>query len=150
MERWPRTRRRRLRTPGRSRPRSPRDMPEAADRDITYRTEDYLELAPAHVGARGRDVAEHEQAWRVIRLHNVAFAHSGSEAPRMFSELLGLPCAHEEAAAGFTERRLPAGDGYGQFLGATGPGIGQRCFGRRGPGRHHGAFEGSDRGESGV
>jgi methylmalonyl-CoA epimerase len=93
-------------------------------------------------------VAEHERTWRVIRLHHVAFAHSGSEAPRMFSELLGLPCAHEEAATGFTERMLPAGDGYVQFLEATGPGVVERFLGQRGPGLHHVAFEVSDLGEA--
>lgn len=66
----------------------------------------------------------------------------------MFSELLGLPCAHEEAAAGFTERMLPAGDGYVQFLEATGPGVVERFLGQRGPGLHHVAFEVSDLGEA--
>jgi methylmalonyl-CoA/ethylmalonyl-CoA epimerase len=95
-----------------------------------------------------RDVADQERAWRVIRLHHVAFAHHGSDAPRLLSELLGLPCAYEEAAAGFVERMLPAGDAYVQFLEATEPGVVERFLGRRGPGLHHVAFEVSDLSEA--
>jgi methylmalonyl-CoA/ethylmalonyl-CoA epimerase len=59
-----------------------------------------------------------------------------------------LPCADEEAAAGFVERMLPAGDAYLQLLQATGPGVVERFVGRRGPGLHHVAFEVSDLGDA--
>src|SRR5215468_8431841 len=62
------------------------------------------------------------RAWRVIRLHHVAFAHWGDDAAGVLTGLLGLPCVHEEAAEGFIERFLS----------------------RRGPGLHHVAFEVSD------
>jgi methylmalonyl-CoA/ethylmalonyl-CoA epimerase len=81
-------------------------------------------------------------------LHHVAFAHVGTDAPRLLDELLGLPCAHEEAADGFVERMLPAGDAYLQLLQATGPGVVERFLGRRGPGLHHVAFEVSDLGNA--
>ena len=41
---------------------------------------------------------------------------------------------------GFTERMLPAGEGYLQLLEATGPGVVQRFTGQRGAGLHHVAF----------
>jgi methylmalonyl-CoA epimerase len=100
--------------------------------------------APADVREGGRDVPEPDRTWQVIRLHHVAFAHHGSEAPRLLSDLLGLPCTHEEAAAAFVERMLPAGNAYLQLLEATGPGVVERFIGRRGPGLHHVAFEVSD------
>jgi methylmalonyl-CoA/ethylmalonyl-CoA epimerase len=87
---------------------------------------------------------EPARAWRVIRLHHVAFAHEGADAPDVLTGLLGLPCAHEEAAAGFIERMIPAGEAYLQLLEATGPGIIERFLDRRGPGLHHAAFEVSD------
>jgi len=93
-------------------------------------------------------VAEPDRTWRVIRLHHVAFAHVGTGAPQLLEELLGLPCAHEEAAEGFVERMLPAGDAYVQLLEATGPGVVERFLGRRGPGLHHVAFEVSDLGDA--
>jgi methylmalonyl-CoA/ethylmalonyl-CoA epimerase len=93
-------------------------------------------------------VAEQDRTWQVIRLHHVAFAHFGREAPRLLGELLGLPCAHEETADGFVERMLPVGDAYVQLLEATGPGVVERFLGRRGPGLHHVAFEVSDLGEA--
>ena len=71
-------------------------------------------------------MGEPGRAWRVIRLHHVAFAHRGSDAPRVLTGLLGLPCVHEEDAAGFTERMIPAGEAYLQLLEATGPGIIER------------------------
>jgi methylmalonyl-CoA/ethylmalonyl-CoA epimerase len=82
--------------------------------------------------------------WRVIRLHHVAFAHDGAEAPGLLGDLLGLECAHAESAGGFTERMLPAGDSYLQLLQATGPGTVERFLARRGPGLHHVAFEVDD------
>jgi methylmalonyl-CoA/ethylmalonyl-CoA epimerase len=60
------------------------------------------------------------------------------------ADLLGLPCVHEEAASGFVERMIPAGEAYLQLLEATGPGIIERSLDRRGPGPHHAAFEASD------
>ena len=89
-------------------------------------------------------MGEPGRAWRVIRLHHVAFAHRGSDAPRVLTGLLGLPCVHEEDAPGFTERMIPAGEAYLQLLEATGPGVIERFLGRRGPGLHHAAFEVSD------
>ncbi len=84
------------------------------------------------------------RSWRVIRLHHVAFAHHGDGAPGVLAGLLGLPCVHEEAAAGFTERMIPAGEAYLQLLEATGPGVIERFLARHGPGLHHAAFEVSD------
>jgi methylmalonyl-CoA epimerase len=98
--------------------------------------------------AQGRDVAEEHRTWRVVGLHHVAFAHSGGGAPRLLTELLGLTCAHEEAADGFVERMLPAGNAYVQLLEATGPGVVDRFVGPRGPGLHHVAFEVSDLGQA--
>jgi methylmalonyl-CoA/ethylmalonyl-CoA epimerase len=83
----------------------------------------------------------HERAWRVTRLHHVAFAHTGEAVPGLLSDLLGLPCSHEESAAGFVERMLPAGDGFLQLLEPTGPGTVGRFVARHGPGLHHVAFE---------
>jgi methylmalonyl-CoA/ethylmalonyl-CoA epimerase len=93
-------------------------------------------------------MAEQERTWRVIGLHHVAFAHHGSDAPRLLGELLGLACEHEEAAGDFVERMLPTGNGYVQLLEATGPGVVERFLGRRGPGLHHVAFEVSDLSEA--
>lgn len=84
------------------------------------------------------------RAWRVIRLHHVAFAHRGAGVSAVLADLLGLSCAHEEAAAGFTERMIPAGEAYLQLLEATGPGVIERFLDRHGPGLHHAAFEVSD------
>jgi methylmalonyl-CoA/ethylmalonyl-CoA epimerase len=89
-------------------------------------------------------VAERNRTWHVIRLHHVAFAHVDTGASQLLDELLGLPCVHEEAAEGFVERMLPAGDAYVQLLEATGPGVVERFLGQRGPGLHHVAFEVSD------
>jgi methylmalonyl-CoA/ethylmalonyl-CoA epimerase len=87
---------------------------------------------------------EPARAWRVIRLHHVAFAHEGDDVPGVLTGLLGLPCVHEEVAAGFIERMIPAGEAYLQLLEATGPGVIERFVGRRGPGLHHAAFAVSD------
>jgi methylmalonyl-CoA/ethylmalonyl-CoA epimerase len=90
-----------------------------------------------------------ERAWQVIRVHHVAFAHEGGgDTPRLLSELLGLPCGHEEPADGFVERMLPAGNAYVQLLEATGPGVVESFLERRGPGLHHIAFEVSDLGRA--
>ena len=89
-------------------------------------------------------MGEPGRAWRVIRLHHVAFAHRGDGTLRVLTGLLGLPCVYEEDAAGFTERMIPAGEAYLQLLEATGPGIIERFLERRGPGLHHAAFEVSD------
>jgi len=89
-------------------------------------------------------MGEPDRAWRVTRLHHVAFAHEGDGAPGVLTGLLGLPCVHEEAAAGFIERMIPAGEAYLQLLEATGPGVIERFLDRRGPGLHHVAFEVSD------
>jgi methylmalonyl-CoA epimerase len=84
------------------------------------------------------------KTWQVIRLHHVAFAHSGSGSQDLIAEVLGLACEHEEAGPGFVERMLPAGDSYLQLLQAAGPGTVERFVQRRGPGLHHVAFEVSD------
>lgn len=90
-------------------------------------------------------MATAQEAWRVVRLHHVAYAHEGGgEAAGLLSSLLGLTLAHEEPAAGFVERMLPAGGAYLQLLEATGPGVVERFVQRRGPGLHHVAFEVSD------
>ncbi len=89
-------------------------------------------------------MGEPEKVWRVIRLHHVAFAHKGNDAPRLLTDLLGIPCVQEEPAAGFIERMLPAGDAYLQLLETTGPGVIERFLDRHGPGLHHVAFEVSD------
>lgn len=86
-------------------------------------------------------MGEPVRAWRVTRLHHVAFAHRGDDAPRLLAELLGLPCVTEERAEGFVERMLSAGDSYVQLLEATGPGLVGRFLDRRGPGLHHIALE---------
>jgi methylmalonyl-CoA/ethylmalonyl-CoA epimerase len=84
------------------------------------------------------------RAWRVTRLHHVAFAHRADEFPNLLANLLGLPFAGEEPAEGFVERMLPVGDSHLQLLQATGPGIVGRFVDRRGPGLHHIALEVSD------
>jgi methylmalonyl-CoA/ethylmalonyl-CoA epimerase len=86
-------------------------------------------------------VADAERAWQVIRLHHVAFAHDDAGTPDGLAGLLGLTCAHTESAPGFTERMLPAGEGYLQLLEATGPGVVERFVDTRGAGLHHVAFE---------
>ena len=89
-------------------------------------------------------MGEPGRAWRVTRLHHVAFAHWGDHAPEQLADLLGLPCVAEERAEGFVERMLPAGDSFVQLLEATGPGVVGRFLERRGPGLHHIAVEVSD------
>ena len=89
-------------------------------------------------------MGEPGRAWRVTRLHHVAFAHWGDHAPGQLADLLGLPCVAEEHADGFVERMLPAGDSFVQLLEATGPGVVGRFLERRGPGLHHIALEVSD------
>lgn len=83
-------------------------------------------------------------AWRVTRLHHVAFAHRADDTPRLFADLLGVQCAGEEPAEGFVERMLPIGESHLQLLEATGPGVVGRFLERRGPGLHHIALEVSD------
>ena len=83
-------------------------------------------------------------AWRVTRLHHVAFAHRADDTPRLFADLLGLQCAGEEPAEGFVERMLPIGESHLQLLEATGPGVVGGFLERRGPGLHHIALEVSD------
>ena len=89
-------------------------------------------------------MGEPGRAWRVTRLHHVAFAHWGDHAPEQLADLLGLPCVAEEHADGFVERMLPAGDSFVQLLEGTGPGVVGRFLERRGPGLHHIALEVSD------
>jgi len=84
------------------------------------------------------------RAWRVTRLHHVAFAHQADDTPNLLADLLGLPFAGEESAEGFVERMLPVGDSHLQLLQATGPGVVGRFLERRGPGLHHIAVEVSD------
>ena len=78
------------------------------------------------------------------RVRRVVALGGGTGLPAVLTGLLGLPCVHEEAAAGFIERMIPAGEAYLQLLEATGPGVIKRFLGRRGPGLHHAAFEVSD------
>ena len=82
--------------------------------------------------------------WRVTRLHHVAYAHGADDTPRLLADLLGVPMASEEHAAGFVERMLPVGESHLQLLQATGPGVVGRFIERRGPGLHHIALEVSD------
>ena len=89
-------------------------------------------------------MGEPERTWRVTRLHHVAFAHAGDDAPARLADLLGLPCVAEEHADGFVERMLPAGDSFVQLLEATGSGVVGRFLELRGPGLHHIALEVSD------
>jgi methylmalonyl-CoA/ethylmalonyl-CoA epimerase len=118
---------------------------DAAVRDATSR--DSRPRDPAsRVAAAGqrwaaRAVADADRAWQVTRLHHVAFAHAADNAPGGLAGLLGLTCSHTEPGAGFTERMLPAGEGYLQLLEATGPGVIERFVDQRGPGLHHVAFE---------
>jgi methylmalonyl-CoA/ethylmalonyl-CoA epimerase len=84
------------------------------------------------------------ESWRVTGLHHVAFAHGKDGTAGVLTGLLGLPCAHTERAAGFTERMLPAGPAYLQLLEADGPGVIERFVRRRGPALHHVAFGVSD------
>jgi methylmalonyl-CoA/ethylmalonyl-CoA epimerase len=83
-------------------------------------------------------------SWRVIGLHHVAFAHRDPEVPALLGDLLGLRCANEEAADGFTERMLDAGGTSVQLLQATGSGVIDKFVRERGPALHHVAFEVSD------
>jgi methylmalonyl-CoA/ethylmalonyl-CoA epimerase len=57
---------------------------------------------------------------------------------------LGLPCVSTEAAPGFVERMLAAGDDRLQLLEATGDGTVQRFVARRGAALHHIAFRVDD------
>jgi methylmalonyl-CoA/ethylmalonyl-CoA epimerase len=84
------------------------------------------------------------RAWRVTRLHHVAFAHQADDTPNLLADLLGLPIASEESAEGFVERMLPVGESNLQLLQPTGPGVVGRFVERRGPGLHHIAVEVSD------
>ena len=80
-----------------------------------------------------------------LRIHHVAFAHTGGSAPHhRFAELLGVPVCHEEDGPGFHERMLPVGDGFVQTLEATGPGVIGKFVGKRGSALHHVAFEVED------
>lgn len=83
---------------------------------------------------------------QLLRVHHVAFAHApGSPLLGAAGDLLGLRCAHEEVADGFTERMLPVGDGFLQLLEAHGAdGVVGRFVDRRGAGLHHVAFEVDD------
>jgi methylmalonyl-CoA/ethylmalonyl-CoA epimerase len=89
-------------------------------------------------------VGKTDSTWQVPRLHHVAFAHRGDGPLQLIGDLLGLACVHEEHAAGFVERMLPAGESYLQLLEATRPGAVARFLDRRGPGLHHVAVEVSD------
>ena len=92
----------------------------------------------------GEPLGKMDRTWQVTRVHHVAFAHSGDGPPQVIGDLLGLACVHEEHAAGFVERMLPAGDSYLQLLEATGPGTVGPFVDRRGPALHHVAMEVSD------
>jgi methylmalonyl-CoA epimerase len=82
---------------------------------------------------------------QVLRIHHCAFAHDSSRSPeKRFDELLGMAVCHSEDVDGFTERMIPAGDGYVQTLEATGPGVVERFVANRGSALHHIAFEVDD------
>lgn len=87
-------------------------------------------------------MGQEDRAWRITRLHHVAFAHEPADGTdRKLSDLLGLDCAHEETGGGFVERMFPAGEAFVQSLEATGEGVVRRFLDRRGSGLHHVAFE---------
>ena len=82
---------------------------------------------------------------RMLRIHHVAFAHDGDDAPHdRFADLLGIPVCHSEDVAGFVERMLPVGDGFIQTLESTGPGVVEKFVERRGNALHHVAIEVDD------
>jgi hypothetical protein len=56
----------------------------------------------------------------VVRIHHVAFAHPGASPVLERLTRLGLQSEHAEAADGFIERMLGAGDGFVQLLEPTG------------------------------
>lgn len=81
----------------------------------------------------------------VLRIHHCAFAHDAGRSPdQRLAELLDLPTCFSEEVDGFTERMIPAGDGYVQTLEATGPGVVEKFVSRRGSALHHIAFEVDD------
>lgn len=81
----------------------------------------------------------------VLRIHHCAFAHDSTGSPdKRLAELLDLPVCFSEEVDGFTERMIPAGDGYVQTLEATGPGVVEKFVARRGSALHHIAFEVND------
>jgi methylmalonyl-CoA/ethylmalonyl-CoA epimerase len=82
--------------------------------------------------------------WRVTGIHHVAFAHADPGVPDQLADVLGLQCVATEAAPGFTERMLAAGDDRLQLLEASGDGVVQRFVERRGAALHHIAFSVDD------
>ena len=82
---------------------------------------------------------------KVLRVHHCAFAHDlGGAAHDQFEKILGLPICHTEAADGFVERMISAGNSYVQTLEATGPGVVEKFVLKRGAALHHIAFEVDD------
>jgi len=85
------------------------------------------------------------RGWRITRLHHVAFAHGpGTDTEGRLAELLGSDVVHEETFPGFVERMFLVGDSYLQTLEASGEGVVERFFDKRGPALHHIAFEVDD------
>ena len=81
----------------------------------------------------------------VLRIHHVAFAHSGESAPHdKFADLLGIEVCHSEDVTGFVERMIPAGEAFVQMLESTGPGVVEKFVDKRGNALHHVAFEVDD------
>jgi methylmalonyl-CoA/ethylmalonyl-CoA epimerase len=82
---------------------------------------------------------------QVLRIHHCAFAHDATRSPdQRFADLLDMPVCHSEEVDGFTERMIPAGDGYVQTLEATGPGVVEKFVAKRGSALHHIALEVDD------
>jgi methylmalonyl-CoA/ethylmalonyl-CoA epimerase len=87
---------------------------------------------------------EGERGWSILGIHHVAFAHGKDGPSGALTSLLGLQCAHAEAADGFDEEMFPVGDSALQLLVATGPGVVATFLERRGPGLHHVALRVDD------
>jgi methylmalonyl-CoA/ethylmalonyl-CoA epimerase len=81
------------------------------------------------------------RAWRVVRIHHVAFAH-GSDLTCVdrLGELLD-ETPSEERFPGFVERMFGLEESWVQTLEADGDGVVQKFLDRRGPALHHIAFQ---------
>lgn len=85
-----------------------------------------------------------DTAWRIVRLHHVAFAHGDDPtSDEALCRFIGTEPV-VETGPGFVERMYVVGDAYVQTLEATGEGVVQRFLDKRGPGLHHVAFAVND------